>query len=215
MEKKKVVLIAIASVVVGFLIGLLVYVIKGPKKEVQEVVVEKPVYYEDLVKINKLENEIDRQKKEITALKNRVQEVKEVVIIEKEKIKALDPDSGVVKLREYLDFYAEEKCDSFPALTSDSLIVLNNDNLVNVNSVFIDYFGASEIILNQEEIIYKDSLIIDKMDSIHQIDLGIRENLENAWKKEKTKKNIWMGVGIGTTIAAILVGVISYGRGSH
>lgn len=208
MDKKKIIVISIAALVVGFLIGLLVYVIKGHKKEVQEVVVEKPVYYEDLTKINKLECEIESQKKEIAALKNRVQEVKEVVIIEKEKIKKLDPDSGVIVLRQNLDEYAEVKCDSFPALMEDSLVVINNDNLININSVFIDYRGAKDIIRNQDEIIYRDSIVVNHLDSINTINIGIRDNLEKAWKKERTKRYVWMGVGIGTTITAIVVGII-------
>lgn len=215
MTKKDWIKIGIA-VVLGSLIGFLVFKLVTKPKTIKETVeVEKPVYYEDLVKIHDLEKEIEYRDRRIQDLKKRIGEIKDTVIIEKEKVSLLSPDSGVLVLRENLKEYTGEQCDSLPSLTEDSLILINNTNLVAVNSVFIDYFADREIIWNQDLIIKNDSLIITKFDSIHTMETGIRENLELVLKKERKKKNIWMGVGIGATVTAILVGILCYGRGSH
>ena len=200
------------ALVLGFIIGLVV--IKS-KTTIKEVTIEKPVYYQDLVTIHDLENLVKQKNLEIQELKNRVQEVKEVVIIEKEQIQKLPPDSGVVKLREFLEDYTDAVPDTFPTLTSDSLVLLDNENLRNINSVFLDYFGAVEIIFDQGEIIYNDSIVIGSLDSIIGIETGIRENLETALTQEKKRKNIWMGVGIGATITTLILGVLSYGRSGN
>ena len=200
------------ALVLGFIIGLVV--IKS-KTTIKEVTIEKPVYYQDLVTIHDLENLVKQKNLEIQELKNRVQEVKEVVIIEKEQIQKLPPDSGVVKLRGFLEVYTDAVPDTFPTLTSDSLVLLDNENLRNINSVFLDYFGAVEIIFDQGEIIYNDSIVIGSLDSIIGIETGIRENLETALTQEKKRKNIWMGVGIGATITTLILGVLSYGRSGN
>ena len=200
------------ALVLGFIIGLIVI---KPKTTIKEVTIEKPVYYQDLVTIHDLENLVEQKNLEIQELKNRVQEVKEVVIIEKEQIQKLPPDSGVIKLREFLGGYTETKLDTFPVLTSDSLVLLDNENLRDINSVFLDYFGAVEIMFDQEEIIYNDSIVIGSLDSIIGIETGIRENLETALTQEKKRKNIWMGVGIGATITTLILGVLSYGRSGN
>jgi len=200
------------ALVLGFIIGLVV--IKS-KTTIKEVTIEKPVYYQDLVTIHDLENLVKQKNLEIQELKNRVQEVKEVVIIEKEQIQKLPPDSGVVKLREFLEDYTDAVPDTFPTLTSDSLVLLDNGNLRDINSVFLDYFGAVEIIFDQGEIIYNDSIVIGSLDSIIGIETGIRENLETALTQEKKRKNIWMGVGIGATITTLIIGVLSYGRSGN
>jgi len=200
------------ALVLGFIIGLIVI---KPKTTIEEVTIEKPVYYQDLVTIHDLENLVEQKNLEIRELKNRVQEVKEVVIIEKEQIQKLPPDSGVVKLREFLKGYTETPLDTFPTLTSDSLVLLDNENLRDINSVFMDYFGAVEIMFDQEEIIYNDSIVIGSLDSIIGIETGIKENLETALTREKKRKNIWMGVGIGATITTLILGVLSYGRSGN
>lgn len=200
------------ALVLGLIIGLIVI---KPKTTVKEVTIEKPVYYQDLVAIHDLENLVEQKNLEIQELKNRVQEVKEVVIIEKEQIQKLPPDSGVVKLRGFLEDYTETVLDTFPTLTSDSLVLLDNENLRDINSVFLDYFGAVEIMFNQGEIIYNDSIVIGSLDSIIGIETGIRENLETALTQEKKRKNIWMGVGIGATITTLIIGVLSYGRSGN
>lgn len=200
------------ALVLGFIIGLIVI---KPKTTVKEVTIEKPVYYQDLVAIHDLENLVEQKNLEIQELKNRVQEVKEVVIIEKEQIQKLPPDSGVVKLRGFLEVYTDTAPDTFPTLTSDSLVLLDNENLRDINSVFLDYFGAVEVMFNQGEIIYNDSIVIGSLDSIIGIETGIRENLETALTQEKKRKNIWMGVGIGATITTLILGVLSYGRSGN
>ena len=198
------------ALVLGFIIGLIVI---KPKTTIKEV--EKPVYYQDLVTIHDLENLVEQKNLEIRELKNRVQDVKEVVIMEKEQIQKLPPDSGVVKLREFLEGYTETVLDTFPTLTSDSLVLLDNENLRDINSVFLDYFGAVEIMFDQGEIIYNDSIVIGSLDSMMRIETGIRENLETALTQEKKKKNIWMGIGIGATITTLILGVLSYGRSGN
>lgn len=200
------------ALVLGFIIGLIVI---KPKTPIKEVTIEKPVYYQDLATIHGLENLVEQKNLEIRELKNRVQEVKEVVIIEKEQIQKLPPDSGVVKLRGFLEDYTDTAPSTFPALTSDSLVLLDNGNLKDINSVFLDYFGALEIMFEQEEIIYKDSIVMESLDSIVGIEKGIRENLEIALTQEKKRKNIWMGVGIGATITTLIIGVLSYGRSGN
>lgn len=200
------------ALVLGFIIGLIVI---KPKTTIKEVTKEKPVYYQDLVTIHNLENLVEQKNLEIRELKNRVQEVKEVVIIEKEQIQKLPPDSGVVKLRGFLEVYTDAVPDTFPTLTSDSLVLLDNKNLRDINSVFLDYFGAVEVMFGQEEIIYNDSIVIGSLDSMMRIETGIRENLETALTQEKKRKNIWMGVGIGATITTLILGVLSYGRSGN
>lgn len=207
------------KICIAFLLGLGIcfFITKlFPKdKESEKIIVEKPVYIQDLITVHNLEKEIAQKNSEIAILKSHVQEIKEVVIIEKEKIKTLPPDTGVVKLREFLEIYADTTYDTFPLLTSDSLVLINNDNLGNINSVFVDYFGAVDIMFDQEEIMYRDSIIISNLDSINSINTGIRENLETALTQERRKKNIWVGVGIGTTLTAIIIGILSYGRSSN
>jgi len=215
MTKKDWIKVGIA-VLLGALIGFLVFKLVSKPKTIKETVeIEKPVYYEDLVKIHDLEKEIENRDKEIGKLKKRIGEIKDTVIIEKERVALLPPDAGVLFLRDNLEEYTGTGCDSLPSLNEDSLIIMDNNNLVSINSVFIDYYSGLEIMKNQEQIIYHDSIIIDNYDSIHKTETGIRENLEYALKKERKKRNIWMGVGIGASITAIIVGVLCYGRGSH
>jgi hypothetical protein len=199
------------GVILGFLLAYLIL----PEKT-KEVSVEKPIYIQDLKTIHSLENEIEIKNNEISKLKNHIQDVKEVVIVEKEEIKRLPPDTGVMKLKEFLEIYTDTQCCSvYPTLNSDSLILLDSNNLKDINSVFVDYFGSTEIIFDQGEIIYRDSVIISNFDSINKLNTGIRENLELSLSREKKKKNVWMGIGIGTTITAILIGVLSYGRSGN
>lgn len=203
------------KIIIGVILGFLLAYLILPEKT-KEVSIEKPIYIQDLKTIQSLENEIEIKNNEISKLKNHIQDVKEVIIVEKEEIKKLPSDTGVMKLKEFLEIYTDTQCCSvYPFLNSDSLILLDSNNLRNINSVFVDYFGSTEIIFDQEEIIYRDSVIISDFDSINKLNTGIRENLELSLSREKKKKNIWMGIGIGTTITAILIGVLSYGRSGN
>lgn len=186
------------ALIFGFLISLFIF--KPWEKKVENKIIEVPVYYEDLKRIGELEKEVAEKKEEIEKLKGRVQEIKEVVKIEKERIKLLSPDSSVSQLRIFLGDYTGELCDSLPTLTSDSLALLSPDNIRDINSVFLDYNGAKEIIGEQDRIIKNDSLIIMDLDSINGINNKVRESLENRLASETKEKKLIMYLGLGASL---------------
>jgi len=175
-------------------------------KEPTTTILEKPVYYEDLEKIHKLENIIQEKEGQIVKLKQDVGKVKEILIIQKEELKLLEPDSGVLVLRNFLEEYTKKPNDSLPTLINDSLIVIDTTDLFNINCVFLEHNADQKIIEKQEFIISIDSTIKLNYDSIIRTDKNIRTNLESALSKQKNSTNIWKVVGItGITLSTVLL----------
>ena len=169
-------------------------------------IIEKPVYYEDLEKIHKLEDIIQEKEGQIVKLKQDVGKVREILIIQKEELKLLEPDSGVLVLRNFLEEYTKKPNDSLPTLINDSLIVIDTTDLFNINCVFLEHNADQKIIEKQEFIISIDSTIKLNYDSIIRTDENIRTNLESALSKQKNSTNIWKVVGItGITLSTVLL----------
>ena len=151
----------LCALILGVIICIVFYlgVKKGESKvKENEVVIEKPVYIEDLKKIHALEFTIQERDAEIGALKEKAKEIKEVVIYEKARIDTLSPDSNVLLLREYLSVYMDTQCTTFPFLTSDTLTLLDTGNVRAINHVFLDYFADEELLFDYGLIIENDSL---------------------------------------------------------
>ena len=169
-------------------------------------IIEKPVYYEDLEKIHKLEDIIQEKEGQIVKLKQDVGKVREILIIQKEELKLLEPDSGVLVLRNFLEEYTKKPNDSLPTLINDSLIVIDTTDLFNINCVFLEHNADQKIIEKQEFIISIDSTIKLNYDSIIRTDENIRTNLESALSKQKNSTNIWKVVGItGIALSTVLL----------
>ena len=208
----------LCALILGVIICIVFYL--GVKKgasgiKEREVIVEKPVYIEDLKKIHALEFTIQERDAEIRALKEKAKEIKEVVIYEKARIDTLSPDSNVLLLREYLDVYTDTPCTTFPFLTSDTLTLLDTGNVKAINHVFLDYFADEELLFDYGLIIETDSLTRISLDSIINIERGIRGDLETTLTRERKKGQIWKSIGIGASIGAVILGVLCYGRYSN
>ena len=189
------------------IIGLLLFVFLYSKNNnTDPMIIEKPVYYEDLEKIHDLENIIQDKENQISELKNNVGEIREVLVVQKEKLKLLEPDSGVLVLREFLEEYSGEPVDSLPTLINDSIIAIDNIDLININSVFLDHKADGKIIEKQAQIISLDSTIKLDYESIIRTDENIRTNLESALTKQKKTTEVWRIVGItGITLSTVLI----------
>lgn len=189
------------------IIGLLLFVFLYPKNNnTDPMIIEKPVYYEDLEKIHDLENIIQDKENQISELKNNVGEIREILVVQKEKLKLLEPDSGVLVLREFLEEYSGESMDSLPTLINDSIIAIDNTDLININSVFLDHKADGKIIEKQAQIISLDSTIKLDYESIIRTDENIRTNLESALTKQKKTTEVWRIVGItGITLSTVLI----------
>ena len=182
--------------------GLLLFFLGRNSKEPETSIIEKPVYYEDLQRIEELERIIAEREDYIETVKVEIIREREVVKVEKEKIQKLEPDSGVLVLRNFLEDYTGEVQDSFPALCSDSLVCIDSIDLGNINSVFLDHFSDLRIIDKQAEIIREDSLT--------KYDLGViiktHENIQGILDKQR---RTWKIVGITGIATTIILTVIS------
>jgi len=199
--------IILITTILCYLMFLLLIPSKNNKIDIVEV--EKPVYYEDLERINKLEGIIESQELKIDSLKSGIVKIKEVVRIEKEYIRKLEPDSGVIVLRNNLEEYTGEINDSLPTIQEDSLIVLDNTDLKNINSVFLDYKADLKIINNQLEIIKSDSLIKNDLRTMIETQDNINGLLESAIREEKRSKEIWKIVGITGISTTIILAILN------
>ena len=204
---KKEWIIILITTILCYLMFLLL--IPSKKNKVDIVEVEKPVYYEDLERIKKLEGIIESQELKIDSLKSGIVKIKEIVRIEKEYIRKLEPDSGVIVLRNNLEEYTGEINDSLPTIQEDSLIVLDNTDLKNINSVFLDHKADLKIINNQLEIIKSDSLIKNDLRTIIETQDNINGLLESAIKEEKKSKEIWKIVGITGISTTIILAILN------
>lgn len=199
--------IILITTILCYLMFLLLIPSKNNKIDIVEV--EKPVYYEDLERINKLEGIIESQELKIDSLKSGIVKIKEVVRIEKEYIRKLEPDSGVIVLRNNLEEYTGEINDSLPTIQEDSLIVLDNTDLKNINSVFLDHKADLKIINNQLEIIKSDSLIKNDLRTMIETQDNINGLLESAIREEKKSKEIWKIVGITGISTTIILAILN------
>ena len=189
--------------------GLLLFFLGRNSKEPEIIRVEKPVYYEDLQRIEELEKIIAEREDYIETVKVEIVREREVVKVEKEKIQKLEPDSGVLVLRNFLEDYTGEIQDSFPALSSDSLVCIDSIDLGNINSVFLDHKSDLRILESQSDIIRADSLTKCDYKTIIQTQDNIRRTLEETSEKERKSKELWRIIGISGISTTIILTLLS------
>lgn len=189
--------------------GLLLFFLGRNSKEPEIIKVEKPVYYEDLQRIEELEKIIAEREDYIETVKVEIVREREVVKVEKEKIQKLEPDSGVLVLRQFLEDYTGEVQDSFPALCSDSLVCIDSIDLGNINSVFLDHKSDLRIIESQSDIIRADSLTKYDYGVIIQTQDNIRRALEETVEKERKSKELWRIIGVSGISTTIILTLLS------
>lgn len=195
------------KIVLVIIVGLLViFIFARPKEEINPIIIEKPTYYEDLEKIHGLEKIIQEKDDQIDILKQNIGNIKEVLIIQKEELKLLEPDSGVLVLRNLLEEYTNEPCDTLPTLIDDSLVVIDSVDLFNINCVFLDHKADQKIIKEQENIIILDSMKCKDYESIIETHETIRTNLESALVSQKQLTLTWKIIGItGIALSTVLI----------
>lgn len=208
-------------VLLGAGIGFLVF--KGLEKPV--VPPEKPDISKELHKIDSLENKIKENEDLVAVLRDSIKQKKTVVIVkEVEKIKTMPLDENVTLLRANLEKHGEltQPGDTLPSIIQtpeqgDSLVLLSENNVKDVNCIVKKYEGEMETNALLEDIIQVDSVIIDQKDSIIQQksciiieqDYTYNQNIENLQKslqKQKTKKVV--GYGVLGTVTAVLLGML-------
>lgn len=215
MNKKDLLIVAL-SIIIGFGVGYFIFRNNKPK----EIIVEKVI--EDTQKIDSLNLVIAENEALIETLKDSVRE--KIVYIEKrvDEIKELPIDENLDLLRTNLSIYGEnfEPTDTLPALyqtidSQDTLVLMSENNLIDVNTVFVKYEGELEINNFLSETIKTDSSIISLKNSIiseqnDELDRQ-REAFENNMKemekivKKEKRKQIYYTIG-----GAVLVGAVTY-----
>ena len=160
--------------------GLLLFFLGRNSKEPEIIRVEKPVYYEDLQRIEELEKIIAEREDYIETVKVEIVREREVVKVEKEKIQKLEPDSGVLVLRNW-----------------------------NINSVFLDHKSDLRILESQSDIIRADSLTKCDYKTIIQTQDNIRRTLEETSEKERKSKELWRIIGISGISTTIILTLLS------
>ena len=195
------------KIILVIIVGLLViFIFARPKEKIDPTIIEKPTYYENLEKIHGLEKIIQEKDDQIEALKQNIGKIKEVLIIQKEELSLLEPDSGVLVLRSLLEEYTNEPCDTLPTLIDDSLVVIDSVDLFNINCVFLDHKADQKIIKEQENIIMLDSMKCQDYKSIIETHETIKTNLESALISQKQSALTWKIIGItGIALSTVLI----------
>ncbi len=214
MDKKSIIIIVLA-IIIG--LGLGYFIFRGPK----EVIVEKVVEIENTKKIDSLNSIIQYNENLISSLKDSVRE--KIVYVERrvDEIKELPIDENLELLRDNLLIYGDNFSteDTLPSLcqlsySSDTLVIMSEDNLVDVNTIVARYEGVLSIndyylqtIKADSSIIsLKNSIILEKDDMLNRerenCEANIRE-LEKIVKKER-RKQAYYTIG-GIAIAGTLV----------
>jgi len=161
---------------------------------------------ENLEKVKQLEGEILEYKNEIDSLKETRQKVKVIIKEKIIEVQSLSADSSVSLLRENLEVLPE---DSLPTLQEDSTVLLSQENVKDINVMYIKYDGLQEenkilekqVELGDSVISLKDSIISEKDTIINKTTIGYEDKL----RKEKKKKRLWTGISGGL---AVIIGLI-------
>lgn len=207
--------IVILAIIIGLGVGYFIF-----RSEPKEIIVEKEV--ENTKTIDSLNRVIKTNEELIESLKDSVRE--KIVYIEKrvDEIKELPIDSNLMLLRDNLLVYGENfsVIDTLPSLcqvedTKDTLVLLSEENLIDVNTIVARYEGTLAINNFYLETIKTDSitislkdLVINEKDDIidrdrKNFESNIRD-LEKIVEKER-RKQIYFTIG-----GVITAGTLTY-----
>lgn len=211
--KRRDLIIVILAIIIGFGIGYFIFRNQKPA----EIIVEK----EDTHKIDSLNLVIRENEATIETLKDSVRE--KIVYIEKRvnEIKELPIDQNLDVLRDNLLVYGEnfEVTDTLPALcqvgeSEDTLVLISEENLVDINTVFIRYEGTLKINDYLEKTIkadssiisLKNSIILEKDEALERQRLAFENNMQTMDKiiAKERRKQIYFTIG-GALVAGTLV----------
>ena len=217
--KRRDLLIVVLAAIIGLGIGYFLFRNTKPT----EIIIEKEKIVEDTQKIDSLNLVIKENEELIDNLKDSVRE--KIIYIEKkiDEIKELPIDKNLEVFRDNLLVYGEsfEPTDTLPALcqilnsTEDTLVLLSEENLIDVNTIIVKYEGTTAIndFLNETVkadssiISLKNSIIQEKSDALEKQKLAFEDNMKemnNIIKRERNKQ-IYFTVG-----GALLTGTLVY-----
>lgn len=213
--KKRDLIIVILAIIIGFGIGYFIFRSQKPA----EIIVEKVI--EDTHKIDSLNLVIRENEATIETLKDSVRE--KIVYIERrvDEIKELPIDQNLEVLRDNLLVYGEnfEVTDTLPALCQvgeleDTLVLMSEKNLIDINMTFVRYEGTSEINDYLEQTIkadssiisLKNSIILEKDEALERQRLAFENNMQTMDKiiARERRKQVYFTIG-GALVAGTLV----------
>ena len=175
--------------------------------------------------IDSLNNVISAEQSRVAHLQDSVKNIKtKVVVKEVERIKYLPIDSNVVILKDNIEKHGEltDTLDTLPTIISlneDTVVAISENNLKDINSVFVKYeWGLVEneilndiietdstIIVQKDSIILSKDIIITKQDSIFDLNM---KRMEQQIKKDKVIAGTIGGTIGAATVAIIVLGVL-------
>jgi hypothetical protein len=229
MNNSKVVIIL--ALVLGFVLGGILGGLLGrhlfPKIKTETVVVYDSS--KEKAKIDSLETVIKAREERIVALLDSASKIKTVVVVKEiNKVKDLPMTDNVELLRENLIKHGEltNETDSLPKTlaiedTPDTLAVLSEANVKDVNIIAAKYEGEVEVNERLTEALSEGENLVHQKDSIIGLQSSIIVNqeinysdriqgLEKSLKIEKTQKTVFISI-LGT--AAAVLGVIALTSG--
>lgn len=148
-----------------------------------QVIIKKADITNELRKIDSLDCIIKEKDFKIDSLNNNVRVIKEYVPVKIREVQELELTPSVELLKENLITYGELTLpeDDYPStILPDSMIILNQTNVKDVNTIIEKYKGEMEINKNLEGIIAEDSSIIQ----LQKDQLVLKDSIQ--FKKDKT-----------------------------
>lgn len=175
--------------------------------------------------IDSLNNVISAEQSRVAFLQDSVKNIKtKVVVKEVERVKYLPIDSNVVLLKDNIQRHGEltDTLDTLPSVISlneDTVVAISENNLKDINSVFVKYeWGLVEneiltdiietdstIIVQKDSIILSKDVIISKQDSIFDLNM---KRMEKEIKKDKIIAGTVGGAVGAATVAVIVLGIL-------
>jgi len=224
-----------AAIILALVLGLVLGGILGgflgrhlfPKIKTETVIIYDSS--KEKAKIDSLETVIKAREERIVALLDSASKIKTVVVVKEiNKVKDLPMTDNVELLRENLIKHGEltNEADSLPKTlaikdTSDTLAVLSEANVKDVNIIAAKYEGEVEVNERLTEALWEGENLVHQKDSIIgiQSDIIVKQEinysdriqgLEKSLKSEKTQKTVFISI-LGT--AAAVLGVIALTSG--
>lgn len=224
-----------AAIILALVLGLVLGGILGgflgrhlfPKIKTETVIVYDSS--KEKAKIDSLETVIKAREERIVALLDSASKIKTVVVVKEiNKVKDLPMTDNVELLRENLIKHGEltNEADSLPKTlaikdTSDTLAVLSEANVKDVNIIAAKYEGEVEVNERLTEALWEGENLVHQKDSIIgiQSDIIVKQEinysdriqgLKKSLKSEKTQKTVFISI-LGT--AAAVLGVIALTSG--
>ena len=167
--------------IILLLCGLGIGYFFSPKSS--QVIIKKADITNELRKIDSLDCIIKEKDIKIDSLNNNVRVIKEYIPVKVKEIQELELTPSVELLRENLITYGELTLpeDDYPsAVLPDSMIMLNQTNVKDVNTIVEKYKVEMEINKNLEGIIEEDFSIIQ----LQKEQLVLKDSIQ--FKKDKT-----------------------------